>query len=721
MSEKRSDQEKAVADERKPLFAEFTAPSYEEWHAAAVDSLKGKPFESLLSETAEGITLRPLYRQEDAADLPYTDTLPGQFPFLRGTKSAGYLENPWLIAQEIHAGTPPQFNAALRHDLARGQTAVNLLLDRPTRDGRDPNEAEPGVVGRQGVSLATVDDVAAAFRDVDLHETPLFVRSGTAALPVLALIAAYLRQHGGAAGLRGSSEADPLGELARRGELPLPLSQAYDEIAALIAWTAEHAPHLDVITVHSYPYRDSGGHVVQELAFTLATGVAYLRAMQARDVDVDTAASHMQFAFSLGGDYFMEIAKLRAARVLWAQTVKAFGGNETAQKMVLHGRTARWNKTLTDAFVNMLRVTTEAFSGALGGVDSMHAAPFDEEATTPDEFSRRIARNVQIILQEEANLTRLIDPAGGSWYVEYLTDEVAKRAWALFQEVEAQGGMLAALEAGFPQEQVAATAAARAQKLATRRDVLVGTNMYPNLGEERPSPDETDYEALYRERAERVGTFRDQYDASEEIQVLQQAGGLSTVAAAIDAAAAGATLGEIARAVRHATAAQPRPTVRALEAQRAGEPFEQLRLAAAVYQERHGHRPRIFLANMGPLRQHKARADFTQGFFAVGGFEVIYPEGFDTPEAAAVAAAESGATAVVICSTDDTYPELVPPLVSELKARRPDAVVILAGYPKEQIDAHKTAGVDAFIHLGADCLATNQWLQEKIVQKGIER
>lgn len=697
-----------MTDDTTPLFAEFDPASYEAWVTATVESLKGKPFDKLISQTYEGIKLPPMLRQEDVAELDHPHTLPGQFPFVRGRSTLGYVAEPWAIAQELPYGTPQAFNAALRHDLMRGQTAVNLLLDRPTRAGLDPDRAAAGDVGRGGVSIAGANDLLSALDGVDLSAVPLFVRTGTAVLPILALLAVAVRRAGqDVTVLHGSLEADPLGELARRGTLPTSLEQAYDELALAVRWAAEHAPHLALITIHGYPYHNAGGSAVDELAFVLATAVATVRALQARGLPFETIAAHMQLAFSVGGDFFMEIAKLRAARLLWSQVAAAFGGGAAAQAISIQARTARWNKTLVDPYVNMLRVTTEAFAAAVGGVQSMHTAPFDEEARPPDEFSRRIARNVQIVLQEEANLARLIDPAGGSWTVEYLTDQVARAAWGLFQAVERQGGMLDGLHAGLPQNQVAQTDAARTQNLATRRDVLVGTNMYVNLDEERPSPDETDYQALFNTRAAHVSARRAQHVADWHLNP-----DAITVDALIAAAEAGATLGQLTDALR-AEAGVP-PEVPPVDWHRAAEPFEQLRTQATLYAARTGHRPRIFLANMGPLRQHKARADFTRGFFEIGGFEIIYPNGFDTPQNAAQAALASGAPAVVICSTDDTYPEIVPPLVEMIRAEAEETAVILAGYPRDQIEAHKSAGIDEFIYLGADCLALNRWLQDHI-------
>ncbi|MCB8923056.1 MAG: acyl-CoA mutase large subunit family protein [Ardenticatenaceae bacterium] len=656
-----------MSDENDPLFAEFSPSTYDEWLAAAAASLKGKPVERLLAQTYEGITLQPVYGAADVADLPHVGSQPGQFPYVRGTSAAGYGQQPWLVAQEM-VGTAAELNAALKHDLARGQTAVNLI---PTQ-------------------LESAADFAAALDGIDMTQTSIFVRSGSAGLPLAALLLASVRQSGGdVAALRGSLEADPLGEWAQVGTLPLPLEKAFDEVAMLVRETAVLALKLDAITLHGYPYADGGASAVQELAFVLGTAVATVRALQERGLDVDAIANSMQFAFSIGGDFFMEIAKLRAARLLWAQVVTAFGGGDEAQKMVMHGRTARANKTLTDAYVNMLRGTTEAFAAAVGGVDSLHVAPFDEEAGAADEFSRRIARNVQIILQEEANLTKVIDPAGGAYFVEWLTDAVAQRAWTLFQEIERRGGMAAALQSGWVQGLVAETAVARAQNLATRKDVLVGTNLYA---------------------AKDLRLTIDDLPLSmnnEQLAINNSPFTIHNLATAVAAAEQGATMGQMIAALR-TNYPTDKPTIQPIPVRRAAEPFERLREAANAAAER----PRVFLATMGPLRQHKARADFARGFFEVGGFEVVYPAGFDGVDTAVSA----GVTAVVICSTDETYPEIVPPLTQALKAANADMAVIVAGYPKEHVDNFKGAGVDEFIYVGADCLAINQWLHKRITK-----
>jgi len=706
---------------------DFPSVTRDEWRQAATDSTGGKPFDKLITATYEEIALQPIYGRDDVAGFDAAHTLPGNPPYVRGATAAGNLARPWAIAQELNYGTPAAFNRALRDDLARGQTAVNLLLDGPTRAGKDPDAARPGEVGRGGVSLATVEDVAAALDGADLAATPLTVRAGTAALPLLALLAAHWRQSGHAtADLRGCLEDDPLGVLAHEGALPVSLERVYDEMAQLALWAERNAPGLATMAIHTYPYHNAGANATQELAFAMATGVAYLRALGRRGVAVDVTARRLRFDFAVGGNFFMEIAKLRAARLLWAQVIDAFGGDADAQRMRLHGRTARRNKTRIDPYVNMLRVTTEALAAAVGGVDSLHVAPFDEAARPPDDFSRRIARNVQVILQEEAHLTQVIDPAGGSYAVEALTDRLARDAWAVFQAIESAGGMADALKIGYIQKNIAAVAEKRAANMAKRRDVQVGANQFANPAEPSPLADETDYEALYRERAAQIAARRDRSGSptagdapAAHAATLERLGEMMTVSpemmveAAIAAAAAGGTLGEIAHALRAHDSA--RPTIVPVALHRAAEPFEALRARAADYASAHGGPPRIFLANLGPPRQHKARADFAQGFFEVGGFQVITNNGFPTAEAAAAAAIESGAPAVIICSTDETYPDLVPPLVHSIRKKAHHATIVLAGRPAEQVEALRKAGVDEFIYLGADCVKMNEWLLERLI------
>lgn len=705
-----------AGEESGPLFGAFPAHSYEDWRKAIDKALKGAPFEKkLVTPTYEGISLQPLYRLEDSQDLPHVGSLPGFAPYTRAAGLLGYVGKSWQVCQELPYSTADAFNQALRADLERGQNAVNLTVDQATRLGLDADQADASALGVGGVSLSSVADLEQALAGVDLTQTPIYIQAGGAALPLTALLLALVEQRGQSpAALQGCVGMDPLGVLARDGRLPRPLERIYDTMTRLTHWAATTAPGLQTIAVQGHPYHDGGGSATQELAFALATAVEYLRAMQSRGLDIDTAAPRLRFAFSIGSNFFMEVAKLRAARLLWAKIAQAFGGGAEAQKITVHVRTSAWNKTIYDPYVNMLRSTVEALAGVVGGSDSMHVSPFDEVVRPPDEFSRRIARNVHTILREEANIARTIDPVGGSWCVEWLTDAVARQAWSLFQEVEKQGGMFSALQTGWPQSQVATIAAQRIANLSRRKDIFVGVNMYANIQEKPLEVARLDAQALQRDRAAQLARYRAAADGGKRQAALEALGqaGDNVVEAAITAARGGATLGEIARALRAGDAAGM--TVTPVCIQRGARPFEQLREAADAWVARTGVRPKVFLAAMGPLSQHKARADFARGFLEVGGFEVIYPAGFDTVEQAARGALASEAAAVVICSTDATYPELVPALTRQLKAARSDLKVLVAGYPADQAAAFKAAGVDDFIYMGADCHAILLNLQQQM-------
>jgi len=704
----------------KKLLSEFEAVPFAKWKALVEAELKGASYDKkLVTATWEGINLQPIYTAEDTKDLTYLQAKPGYGQLARGSSFEGYSAESWEVSQELPYPGPREFNVAARHDLARGLTALNLNLDHATRAGLDPDSAIEGDVGKGGVSIATLKDLSVATEDIDLEKISLFVRSGASALPFAALLAALVKQRGlHYSKLQGCIEMDPLGVLAHEGTLPQSMDEAWREMAALTRWAAAEAPGLQTICVHSRSFHEAGGNAVQELAYSLAMGVQYLREMQERGLDVNLVAPRMRFAFCVGPNFFMEISKFRAARLLWSRIVEALGGNMCAQSMAIHARTALWNKSKLDPYVNMLRTTTESFSAVLGGVQSLQVTPFDEVFGLPDEFSRRVARNQQILLATEAQLRHVVDPAGGSWAVEWLTDQIAQKAWELFQKVEAEGGMYDALKSGSVQADIEKVSKAREQALATRKDVLVGVNQYANVGEKKPEGRKPDLAAIYKSRIVSVSDYRTAYDDVKHAKVMSKLGEMleatdaTVLQAAIEAVEAGATLGEITRVIRRGDA--ERPSIVPLKLHRLAEAFEALREASDRHLLKSGWRPRVFLATMGPLAQYKGRGDFSRGFFEVGGFEVVYPAGFPTVAEAVQAASESGAKVITICSTDDTYPELVPQLVPALKAAIPGVQVVLAGYPTDQIEAHKASGVDEFIHVRANILTVLGGLQKKI-------
>ncbi len=706
-----------MKNDQDSLFSEFEKSSFDQWKEAAVELLKGKPYEkAMLTQTYEGIELKPIYTMADLENLPAKDTYPGFPPYVRGTRAEGYITKPWDICQEIAAGHPKTFNEIVLRDLYSGQTAIGIVLDKASRTGIDPDEGEGLPIGKRGMSLSTLEDVEMLLKHIVLEVLPLYINTGSNPLPVISLLGAYMKKNRFEfSGLKGCIGSDPLGELAAEGSLPLSLEKAYELMAQHTSWAAENAPDLRTILVEGHVYHGGGGDSVQELAYALATGAEYIGEMLERGLDIERIAGKISFAFSLGSNFFMEIAKLRAARMLWSQIVKAFGGNAASQKMFIHAKTSSWTKTVYDPYVNMLRNASEAFAGAIGGVDSMHVASFDEPIREADEFSRRISRNVQSILQDECHFTQPIDPAGGSWYIEALTQQVAEKAWSLFQEISGSGGVHAALKAGRLQKAVEDKYEEKFAAIAKRTHVWVGTNMYPNLSEEKLAAASTDYDRLKKLRIREVQNYR----LSKDMFMLQDALIELNIAAeglvekGIEAALAGATLGDISEITSGGAAAEER--IEPVKQQRGAERFEKLRMRSEEIRASRKNGLKVFLLNMGPIPQHKGRADFSTGFFEVGGFEVLKNNGFESTDEAVEAALASSADIGVICSTDDTYPELVPAIATKIKAAKPELKLILAGKPPKELEAeYRAAGVDRFIFLGANCYDILLGLQKEI-------
>ena len=705
------------ATTKSKLLAEFPPASYDDWRKLVEAELKGAPFDKkMFTATYDGITLKPIYLREDVANLPHVNSLPGFAPFVRGASVSGYAKKSWDVSQEIAVASPTDFNFAARNSISRGLNALNMVLDRATRNGLDPDWAAPEDVGFGGLSIATLGDLDRALDGVDLEKTSLFVRSGASALPFASLfIALAKKRKKSLAQLHGCIEMDPLGVLAHEGKLPQSLAGAYREMAALTAWAAKNAPQLQTICIHSRAWHEAGGSAVQELAYTLATGVEYLRQLSALGVDVNTAAPRIRFAVTVGTNFFLEIAKLRALRMLWSQAVAAAGGNDAARKISLHVRTSQWNKSVVDPYNNLLRSTVEAFAGVLGGCDSMQVGAFDEVVRSPDDFSLRIARNTQLVLQKECNLNHVIDPAGGSWFVENATAEIAARAWALFQEIEKGGGIEVALRAGTPQKAVAETASKKIKAVTSRRDSIVGVNQYANPKEKPLEVPAADAKTFHRRRVQQVSSHRTELEDAESQVVLDGLAkviglkGAELFSACVEAVSAGATLGETTRALRINDS--PCEPITPVCITRAATLVEALR---AAMNRRADGPAKVFLCNMGSFKEHKARADFSRGFFSVGGYEVISPTGFKTPEDAVTALLKSHADIAVICSTDENYPALVPALIEEIRAQKPGAIIVLAGYPPEQIEAHKKSGVHEFIHIRADVVEVLSRIHAKL-------
>ncbi len=688
------------------LFSEFDIPSYEQWREVTENSLKGDSFEKkLVTETYEGFLLQPMYRKEDTDNLPLLQSLPGKAPFTRGTK---ILPGGWEISQEINVATPSAFNEVVTHDLSRGQTSLNIVLDTPTKGGKNPNE-DLLEVGKGGLSISGVNDVADALKDINLANVSIHLNAGANSLPILAFFIAHLEQGEQPVGkLHGCIGMDPLAELVTNGTLSYELEECYSLMADVTKWAIENTPNLQTVLIHGNVYHDGGGSAVEELAFTLATGVEYLHALITRGVEINKAASSIRFSFSVGSDYFMEVAKLRAARTLWAKIVETFGGNEEAQKMTMHARTSAWTKTVFDPFVNMLRATTEAFSAAVGGADSIHVSCFDEAIQKSTTFSRRIARNASIILKEEAHIARTSDPAGGSWYVEVLTNEIANKAWELFQETEVNGGIFQSMIKGFPQKLVQQTASKKIRNIALCKDVFVGTNMYVNM-EEKVG----DWSA--NDETSQINDHINQVKGRADISVESLATKLNKTKASIKAAKRGASLGELAKALGRKSEAIL--SVKGIQPTRGAIQFEEIRQTVNANAEKTGKRQSVFLANLGSIPSHKAQADFAAEFFGVGGFDVIQNNGFASAKEAADAAVASNADIVIICGKDEAYQQLAIPLTMSIKKEAEQVTVLLAGNPsKEDKVSYKEAGIFEFVHADLNCY---DFLSQLLLKKGV--
>ncbi len=705
--------EKTTSAPNDLLFTEFSIPSYEEWKEEATRLLKGKPFDkAMFTKTAEGITIQPIYRREDLEKLPHINTLPGYPPYVRGTKVESYVKAPWQMAQITYEATPKQFNDAFIQDLYKGQTSLAIAFDKNTLAGIDADDAAAKDIGLYGLSASTLADIDVALDEVVVDVLPLHIDTGRSPLALTALFAAHAKNNYIKIDkLSGVFGYDPLAYAARHGTLGQSLDSAFDQMKAVIDWCRSEKCNLRTILVQGHPYHDGGIDSVQELAFVLATAAEYISALRDRGLTIAQISKRMALSISIGSNYFMEIAKIRALKMLYATLIESFDGDAEAQKVFIHAKTSSWTKTVYDPYVNILRNASEAFSAAVGNVDSLTVVPFDEPIREADGFSRRVSRNIQYFLTDECHLTQPIDPSGGSWYIETLTAQIAEKTWSEFKTIIADGGMSALLASGEITKRVTDKYEERFVDMAKRKHVWVGVNNYANMTEIKLDAKPVDRAKIKKTRIDDLKHYKQKTKRVNLAEKLEAYGKQMTVKNAIGAIENGATLGELYKA---ANADGDIYKAVAIKAERGAERFENLRDYTETMAQS-GKRPKVFLINLGPIPQHKARADFSRGFFEVGAFEVIGNDGFKTDDAAISAALESNAQVGIICSTDATYPESVPVIAKGIKQQNPKMIVMLAGRPPKELEpVYREAGVDHFIYMGANCYNLLKTVQKEV-------
>ncbi len=602
-------------------FQEFENVSYEEWKQLAEKTLKGTAFDSIFTDMYENITLKPLYTKEDIQSARFTQAV-SLFPVYRDT----------IIAQELAGNSLDETNQKVLQAIGHGQSVLHVLLDEATRQGKDSDMALPNKVLQAGVSINCLSDFEHVLQGVPLERCSFLLYTGYWAMPMLAIAAVYSKQSG--LSFSGTIGADPLGCLAEEGYIPFTLQQSFDAIAGTVKWTKQHMPKVRTIFVRTDGYHNAGANAVQELAAALATAVQYVREGIKRGITADDICRQMTFSFSVGTQLFMEIAKLRAIRVLWKKTAENFGAKETT--IHLHTRTSKRTKTLYDHHVNLLRATTEAFSAIVGGADTLHVSTYNEAYSISEENSERWARNIQHILCGESYLSKVSDPASGSYYVEALTEQLAEKAWKLFQEIEAKGGMSVSLQQGWLQTSIAETAKRRYRNITALEQKIVGTNVYIKQDELRPSGESRQIVEKVQRRISEMITYKEQRLLKECMRQDLPLHHEQTLNELVHAGSIGTTIGEMTALFTGAG-----ENIVPIRSMRDAEPFEKLRGATEKYVNRTGIRPHALLMQIAAEAKGKGLSSLVKTMLEACGYHVS--TGQDTAEIAVLTRAETAA------------------------------------------------------------------------------
>lgn len=690
-----------MSDEQKPTM--------DDWHAAAEKELRGRSVDDLTWETPEGISVKPIYTADDLADLENVDTLPGFAPFARGPRATMYANRPWTIRQYAGFSTAEESNKFYRENLAAGQKGLSVAFDLATHRGYDSDHPRVvGDVGKAGVAIDSVEDMKILFDGIPLDEMSVSMTMNGAVLPVLAgFIVAGEEQGVPIEKLSGTIQNDILKEFMVRNTYIYPPEPSMRIVSDIIGYTAEHMPKFNSISISGYHMQEAGATCVQELAYTLADGVEYARAAIASGQSVDKFAPRLSFFFCIGMNFFMEVAKLRAARILWSELMAEFDPKDARSSMLrTHCQTSGVSLTEKDAYNNVIRTTIEAMAAVLGGTQSLHTNAFDEAIGLPTRNSARIARNTQLIIAEETGVTNVVDPLGGSYYIESLTNSMVVEARKLIAEVEEMGGMTKAVAAGLPKMRIEESAAKRQARIDRGEEVVVGVNKYQRSEPETIDVLDIDNNAVREGQVTRLNTIRNTRDqaacdaALAALTAAAESGEGNLLDLAVEATRKRATVGEISDALE-TVYTRYRAEVRSISgvygaAYEEDDAFKKIRDDVAAFAEIEGRRPRMLVVKMGQ-DGHDRGAKVIATAFADIGFDVDVGPLFQTPEEAAREALENDVHVIGISSQAAGHKTLVPALVKALKAEGADDIMVVCGgvIPQQDYDFLYAEGVAA--------------------------
>ena len=684
-----------------------TAEHLAAWEALAARQMKGRPLDELVWQTPEGIAVKPLYTARDTAQLAHADTLPGMAPYVRGPQATMYAGRPWTIRQYAGFSTAEASNAFYRKALAAGGQGVSVAFDLATHRGYDSDhERVSGDVGKAGVAIDSVEDMNILFAGIPLERVSVSMTMNGAVLPVLAgYIVAAEEQGVAQARLSGTIQNDILKEFMVRNTYIYPPAPSMRIIGDIIAYCSKHMPRFNTISISGYHLQEAGANAALELAYTLADGREYIRTALAAGLSIDEFAPRLSFFWGISMNFYMEIAKLRAARLLWHEIVSEFAPqNPKSAVLRTHCQTSGWSLTAQDPYNNVVRTTIEAMAAVFGGTQSLHTNALDEAIALPTEFAARIARNTQLILQEETGITRVIDPWGGSYFMESLTQEIADKARELIDEIEEAGGMARAIESGMPKLRIEEAAARKQARIDRGDDVIVGVNKYPPPEEEPVEALEIDNAAVRDAQIARLARIRRERDAPAVAAALKRitrvAGGEAgnLLELAIEAVRRRATVGEVSAAME-AEFGRFRAQARSVSgvygaAFAADERWNGIVKDIDAFVERHGRRPRMLVCKMGQ-DGHDRGAKVVATAFADVGFDVDLSPLFSTPAEVARQALENDVHVVGASSLAAGHKTLIPRLIEELARLDAGDIVVIAGgvIPEQDYPALREAGV----------------------------